>query len=176
MEIKETKGKVTFKGNPITLLGDEVKVGDVAKDFSLINDSLESVKLSDFKGKVVVIAVFPSIDTGVCQLQTTKFNQKIGKLSSDQVQLLTVSVDLPFALKRYCGANGIDNALTLSDHRELEFGLKYGFLIKELKLLSRGTVIVDKEGIVRYVEYLGEVANEPDYEKALAVVNDLINQ
>lgn len=173
MQVKENLNKVTFKGNPVTLLGDEVKVGDKAKDFSLINDSLNTVKLSDFQGKVVVIAVFPSIDTGVCQLQTTKFNQKIGELGSDKVQLLTVSVDLPFALKRYCGSNGIDNALTLSDHRELDFGLKYGFLIKELKLLSRGTVIIDQNGIVKYVEYLGEVANEPDYDKAFEVIKEL---
>lgn len=170
----ERKGVVTFKGNEVTLLGEEVKVGNKAKDFTVLANDLSPVKLSDYAGKVVVIAVFPSVDTGVCAIQTTKFNNEIAQFSKDDVQLLTISADLPFALGRFCGDKGIENAKTTSDHRELEFGYNYGFVIKELKLLTRGTVIIDREGIVKYVEYVKEVATEPDYNKALEVIKELI--
>ena len=170
----ERTGVITFKGNPMTLLGEEVKVGDKAKDFTVLANDLSPVKLSDYKGKVVVLAVFSSVDTGVCAIQTTKFNQEIAQFSKEDVQLLTISADLPFALGRFCADKGIENAKTTSDHRELEFGNKYGFIIKELKLLTRGTVIVDREGNVKYVEYVPEVATEPDYGKALSVVKELI--
>ncbi|RRD38470.1 thiol peroxidase [Leptotrichia sp. OH3620_COT-345] len=169
----ERKNSVTFKGNPVTILGDEVKVGDKAKDFTVLATDLKEVKLSDYAGKVVVISVFPSVDTGVCALQATRFNQEAGKFPSD-VQLLTISADLPFALGRFCADKGIENALTASDHRELDFGLKYGFVIKELRLLTRGTIIVDKGGTVKYVEYVSEVAEHPDYDKVLEVLKTLV--
>ena len=171
--MSEIKNKVTFKGNPVTLVGNEVKAGDVAPDFTVLSAELKEVKLSDYKGKVVVIAVFPSVDTGVCALQLSRFNQEAANFGDD-VQLLSISVDLPFALGRYCADKGIKNALTTSDHKELDFGTKYGFVIKELRLLSRGTVIVDKDGIIRYVEYVPEIGEHPDYEKALEVIKGLV--
>lgn len=170
----ERKNVVSFLGNPMTLLGEEVKVGDKAKDFSILSTDLKEVKLSDYAGKTVVIAVFPSVDTGVCALQTTRFNQEIAKFPKDKVQLLTVSVDLPFALGRFCADKGIENALTCSDHRELNFGLQYGFVLKELRLLSRGTVIVNPQGEVSFVEYVSEVTEHPNYEKALEVISSLV--
>lgn len=170
--MKEIKDKVTFKGNPVTLVGNEVKIGDTAPDFTVLSPELKEIKLSDYKGKVVVIAVFPSVDTGVCALQLARFNQEAANFGDD-VQLLTISADLPFALKRYCADKGIENALTVSDHKELDFGTKYGFVIKELRLLSRGTVIVDQTGVVKYVEYVSEVGEHPNYEKALEVIKGL---
>ena len=169
----ERKNVVTFKGNPVTLVGEEVKVGDKAKDFTVLSTDLKEIKLSDYRGKVVIISVFPSVDTGVCALQTTRFNQEAGKFPED-IQLLTISVDLPFALSRFCADKGIKNALTTSDHKELDFGLKYGFVIKELRLLARGTVIVDKDGTVKYVEYVTEIGEHPDYDKALEVAKSLV--
>ncbi len=171
-ELKERKDAVTFKGNPITLIGNEIKEGDTAPDFTVLSTDLNEVRLSDYKGKVVVIAVFPSVDTGVCALQLARFNQEAASFGSD-VQLLSISADLPFALKRYCADKGIENALTVSDHKELDFGMKYGFVIKELRLLSRGTVVIDKEGTVKYIEYVPEVGEHPDYEKALEVIKKL---
>ncbi len=164
---------VLFKGTPVTLLGNEIKVGDKAPDFTALKTDMSSVKLSDFAGKNVIIAAFPSIDTGICALQTTKFNQEITKFNKDDFQLLTVSVDLPFALGRFCGDKGIENALTISDHKDLDFGTKYGFTIAELRLLARGTVIIDKEGIVKFVEYTPEIGTEPNYDKALEVLKSL---
>ena len=169
----ERKGVVTFKGNPVTLLGDEVKVGDKAPDFTALKTDLSELKLSDFRGKVVILTAFPSVDTSVCALQAKRFNEEAGKLKDD-VSIITISVDLPFALGRFCAAEGIENEITVSDHRELDFGYKYGFVIKELRLLERGIVVVDKEGTVKYVEYCKEVAEHPDYEKAIEVVKSLI--
>ena len=166
----EYKNKVTFLKNPVTLVGNEVKVGDIAPDFTVLSPDLKEVKLSDYRGKVVVIAVFPSVDTGVCALQLTRFNKEAANFSDD-VQLLSISVDLPFALGRYCADKGIKNALTTSDHRDLDFGHKYGFVIKELRLLARGVVIVDKDGIV---EYVPEISEHPNYEKALEVIKELV--
>ena len=168
----EIKNKVTFKGNPVTLVGNEVKAGQVAPDFTVLSSELKEVKLSDYKGKVVVIAVFPSVDTGVCALQLASFNQEAASFGDD-VQLLTISVDLPFALKRYCADKGIENALTASDHKDLDFGTKYGFVIKELRLLARGVVIVDKNGNIQYVEYVPEIGEHPNYEKALEIIKEL---
>ena len=170
--MSERKDMVTFKGNPITLLGEEVKKGDKAKDFTVLGTDLSEIKLSDYAGKTVVISVFPSVDTGVCALQLARFNQEAANFDKN-VQLITISADLPFALGRYCADKGIKNALTASDHKELDFGTKYGFVIKELRLLSRGTVIVDKDGIIKYVEYVKEVGEHPDYEKALEVIKEL---
>lgn len=156
---------VTFKGKPITLLGKEIKVGDKAPDFTVLSTSLEPVRLSDSNGKVRIISVVPSVDTPVCDLQTRHFNEDASKMEG--VLVLSVSVDLPFALAKYCAAQGIENIKTLSDHKDLDFGMKYGFVIEELRLLARGIVVVDKDNIVRYVEYVKEIAEQPDYDKAL---------
>ncbi|HKK82366.1 MAG TPA: thiol peroxidase [Prolixibacteraceae bacterium] len=169
--MSERKGMVTFAGNPVTLTGNPIKVGDKAPDFTGINQSLEPVKLSSFAGKTVVIAVYPSIDTGVCQKQNHQFN-KIASEMGDVV-VLSVSLDLPFAQKRYCAAEGLDSIVTLSDHREREFGEKYGYLMKELALLARGTVVIDKEGTVQLVEIVPEVTEEPDYDAALEVIKKI---
>ncbi len=168
----EYKNKVTFGGGPVTLMGQEVKVGDVAPEFTVVDANLKPVHLSDYKDKIKVIAVYPSIDTGVCAAQNRRFNAEADKFGSDVV-VLSISCDLPFAQKRFCAAEGLTNVVTLSDHREVDFGTKYGFLIKELRLLSRGTVIVDKKGIIRYVEYVPEVTHEPDYAKAMEEIKEL---
>lgn len=165
------KGLVTFAGKPVTLIGDAIKPGDKAPDFTGTNQSLESVSFSSFKGKTVVIAVYPSIDTGVCQKQNYQFN-KIAD-SMDEVVVLSVSLDLPFAHKRYCAAEGLNSIITLSDYKDREFGKKYGFFIDELALLARGTVVIDKEGIVRLVEIVSEVTTEPDYDKTIKLLESL---
>jgi thiol peroxidase len=164
----DRNGKVTFAKNPVTLTGNEIKVGDKAPDFTGTNQSLEPVKLSSFEGKTIVIAVYPSIDTGVCQKQNYQFN-KIASEMSDVV-VLSVSLDLPFAHKRYCAAEGLNNIITLSDYKEREFGNKYGYLIKELALLARGTVVIDKKGIVQLVEFVPEITTEPNYDATLEVL------
>ena len=171
--MNERKNVATFAGNPITLLGEEIKVGDKARDFTALNKDLSEFKLSSVLGKVVVITAFPSIDTGVCALQATRFNQEAAKLG-DKVAIVTISVDLPFALSRFCAAEGIESAVTVSDHRDLDFGSKYGFVIKELRLLERGALVIDKEGIVKHVEYCSEVTNHPDYDKVMEVVTSLL--
>ena len=163
--------KVTFGGNPVTLIGKEIKIGDKAPDFTVINNDLKPVKLSDYNGKVRIISVFPSVDTPVCAAQNRNFNKRASEMQN--VVILSVSNDLPFAQKRFCGAEGIDKVITLSDHKDLDFGMKYGFLIEELRLLARGVVVIDANEIVRYVEFVGEIAEEPDYEKALDIVTKL---
>ncbi len=170
--MNKTNLNVTFAGNPVTILGNEIKVGDKAPDFTVINEKLEPVKLSDFDGKVKVLVVYPSIDTGVCAAQNRKFNVEANKLKD--VAVLSISVDLPFAQSRFCGAEGLENIITLSDHKDLDFGEKYGFVIEEFRLLTRGTVIIDKDNTVKYVEYLSEITNEPDYDAALKAVNELL--
>jgi thiol peroxidase len=171
-EMEKRTGVITFGGNPLTLAGTEIKVGDKAPDFYALNSKLEPVKLSDFNGKTRIISVFPSIDTPVCAAQTRRFNVEAASLGD--VQILTVSCDLPFALGRFCAAEGIDKEITLSDHKELDFGLKYGFAIDELRLLSRGVVVVDKEGVVKHVQYVTEITEEPDYDSAIKVAKELI--
>lgn len=167
----ERKELVSFAGNPVTLTGSAVKVGDVAPDFTGTNQSLEPVSLSKFKGKVVVIAIYPSIDTGICQKQNRKFNEIAN--SMDDVAVLSISLDLPFAQKRFCAVEGLESIVTLSDYKEREFGNKYGFFIKELALLARGTVIIDKNGIIQLVEIVPEITTEPDYETALEKIKSL---
>ncbi len=170
--MNKTNLNVTFAGNPVTILGNEIKVGDKAPDFTVINEKLESVKLSDFDGKVKVLVVYPSIDTGVCAAQNRKFNVEANSLKD--VAVLSISVDLPFAQSRFCGAEGLENIITLSDHKDLDFGEKYGFVIEEFRLLTRGTVIIDKDNTVKYVEYLPEITNEPNYDAALKAVKELL--
>lgn len=164
---------ITFGGNPVTLSGEQVKAGDKAPEFTALDNSLKPVKLSDFKGKLKLISVFPSIDTSVCSVQNHKFNEAASDFG-DKVAFIAISNDLPFALKRFCGAEGITNLVTLSDHRDLEFGTNYGFLIKELRLLARGVVVIDKDNVIRYVEYVPEIASEPNYEAALSALKELV--
>lgn len=164
--------KVTFHNDPVTLLGTQVTVGDTAPEFSVLANDLSEVKLSDSKGKVRLISVVPSIDTGVCSAQTRKFNEEAAALGDD-VQILTVSVDLPFAQARWCAAEGIDAVQTVSDHRDLSFGEAFGTIIQELRLLTRSVFVIDKDDKVTYVEYVSEVTDHPDYEKALSAVKEL---
>lgn len=164
---------ITFGGNPVTLSGEQVKAGDKAPEFTALDNSMKPVKLSDFKGKLKLISVFPSIDTSVCSVQNHKFNKAASDFG-DKVAFIAISNDLPFALKRFCGAEGINNLVTLSDHRDLEFGTNYGFLIKELRLLARGVVVIDKDNVIRYVEYVPEIASEPNYEAALSALKQLV--
>lgn len=156
---------VTFKGNAVTLLGTEVKVGEQAPNFQLLANDLSPVTLETYKGAVKLISVVPSIDTGVCDAQTRRFNEEASGLENTKV--LTVSVDLPFAQKRWCGANGLENAITLSDHRDLSFGEAYGVVIKELRLLTRAVFVVDSNDKLVHVEYVSEATNHPNYEAAL---------
>ncbi|MDC0700908.1 MULTISPECIES: thiol peroxidase [Priestia] len=163
--LKEELFVTKFKGNDVTLLGNQVKVGDKAPNFTVLANDLSEVTLDSTKGSVRLISVVPSIDTGVCDAQTRRFNEEAAKL--DNVKVLTVSVDLPFAQKRWCGANGIDNVQTLSDHRDLSFGEAYGVAIQELRLLARSIFVVDSNDNVMYVEYLPEVTEHPNYEAAI---------
>lgn len=169
---KETTNVATRAGNPLTLLGEPAMIGATAPNFTAIDVDGKDVKLSDFKGKTVVLVVFPSIDTRVCAMETREFNKRATELSN-QVVVLTLSKDLPFALGRFCAAEGINNVRALSDYKESEFGLKYGFLIKENKLLTRGVVIVDKNGQIAYVEYVNDITQEPNYDAAINKIKAL---
>ncbi|KEF39596.1 thiol peroxidase (atypical 2-Cys peroxiredoxin) [Schinkia azotoformans MEV2011] len=161
---------VTFKGNQITLLGNEVKVGEKAPNFTVLANDLSEVTLDNTKGNVRLISVVPSLDTGVCDAQTRRFNEEAASLPN--VKILTVSVDLPFAQKRWCGAAGIENVQTLSDHRDLSFGEAYGVAIQELRLLTRAVFVVDSSDTVTYVEYVPEATDHPNYEAAIAAAKD----
>ncbi|WP_433943696.1 thiol peroxidase [Paenibacillus sp. SN-8-1] len=163
----------TFKGNPITLVGPELKVGDTAPDFTLNKNLLETASLQDYAGKIKLISVVPSLDTGVCDAQTRRFNQEADSLG-DNVVILTVSADLPFAQARWCGASGIEGVITLSDYKNNSFGEAYGVLIKEFAIDYRAIFVVDADNKIRYVEYLNEMTEHPDYDKALAAVKELI--
>jgi thiol peroxidase len=156
---------VTFKEKPITLLGNEVKVGDTAPDFKVLANNLSEVTLADTKGTVRIFTSVPSLDTGVCDQEIRRFNEEASKL--DNVKILTVSMDLPFAQKRWCAAAGVENVQTLSDHRDLSFGKAYGVAIEELRLLTRAVFVVDSNDKVTYVEYVSEATDHPDYEAAL---------
>ena len=171
--MQERTGLITFQGNPLTLVGTELKIGDPAPDATLLANDLNPVKLSAYKGKVCVISVVPSLDTPVCDMQTRKFNEAAGNLSDDVV-ILTVSMDLPFAQTRWCGAAGVEKVVTLSDHRDAAFGETYGTLIKELRLLARAVFVVDKNGTVQYIQLVNEVTEEPDYDAALEAAKKLV--
>ena len=166
----ERSGAVEFKGNPLTLIGNEVKVGDKAPDFEVLDNNLSPVKLSAYAGKVVVISSVPSLDTPVCDMETREFNKRAGKLG-DGVAMLTISMDLPFAQARWCGAAGVSHVTTLSDYRDANFGMTYGLLIRELRLLARAVLVVDRKGTIRYMELVKEVTNEPNYDAALDAVS-----
>ena len=165
----ERTGAVTMQGNPLTLLGRELKVGDPAPDVEILDNDLSPVKISSFQGKVCVISTVPSLDTPVCDMETRRFNEEAGNLGSD-VAILTISMDLPFAQKRWCGAAGIDKVTTLSDHRDASFGEAYGVLIKELRLLARAVFVVNKNGEIRYIQIVKELTLEPDYDTVLDAV------
>ena len=169
--MEKRTGVITFAGGPLTLVGPEVKVGQQAPDFTLLDNELNVKTLADFDGKVKVISVVPSLDTGVCDAQTRWFNQDVTKLSDDVV-VLTVSMDLPFAQARWCGAAGVNNVITFSDHKDASFGQNYGFLIEEIRLLSRGVVVINKDNKVTYVEYVPEVTNPVNFDAVLAAVKE----
>jgi thiol peroxidase len=165
----ERSGIITSRGNPLTLLGKEIKVGDQAPDFQVLDNDLKPVSLSTYSGKTILISSVTSLDTSVCDMETRRFNEEAGKLGDDVI-ILTISMDLPFAQKRWCGASGVDRVITLSDHREAEFGKNYGVLIKELRLLARAVFLLDKESVIRYVEIVPEVSSEPNYEAAIEAI------
>jgi len=164
-------GAVTFKGNPMTLAGDAVQVGQPAPDCSLryFEGGLKTASPADWRGKPTIVSVVPSLDTPTCQTQTKKFNDQLGQFG-DKINAVTVSLDLPFAMNRFCGAEGIKNLRSLSDYWDRSFGQKWGMLIEELRILARGTFVVDAAGKVVYAETVGEVAQEPNYEAAIAAL------
>ena len=166
-------GIIHFKGNPVTLVGPDVKVGSPAPDFTVVDNGLQPVTRDSAKGKIQLIAVVPSLDTGVCDTMTRKFNQDAAALP-ENVEVYTISVDLPFAQKRWCGNAGIERVKTLSDYQERSFGLNYGVLIDELKLLARSVFVIDVDGKIAYREVVSEVTAEPDYAAALAAVRTLL--
>lgn len=170
---QERTGVITFKTNPMTLLGPDIKVGDAAPDFRVVDNGLQPVTLASSAGKVRLISVVPSLDTPTCDTMTRKFNEEAAKLPESVVNY-TISLDLPFAQKRWCGAAGIERVKTLSDYQERSFGLNYGLLIKELKLLTRAVYVIDAQGKVAYREIVKEVTAEPDYAAALAAVKKLV--
>jgi thiol peroxidase len=171
--MKERTGVVTSGGNPVTLVGKEIKVGDTAPNFVVLDNDMSPVEFSSFQGKIRVLSVVTSLDTSVCDIQTRRFNAEAAKLGAD-VEILTISMDLPYAQKRWCGAAGVDRVTVLSDHRDASFGTAYGVLVKETRLLARSVFVVDRDGIVRYVQIVKEGSNEPDYESALDAVSKLV--
>lgn len=169
--MQERTGVITFKGNPMTLIGPEIRVGDKAPDFRVVDNGLAPVTLASFKGKIKIVSAVPSLDTPVCDMETRRFNQEASKLPGDVV-VLTVSMDLPFAQKRWCAAAGVDKVKTLSDFQDRSFGQAYGVLIKELKLLSRSLFVIDANDTVRYIQHVREVTTEPDYEAVLRAAKE----
>ena len=168
----ERANVITMKGNPLTLLGNDLKEGDKAPDFEVLDNDLSPVKLSSFKGKICVISSVPSLDTPVCDMETRRFNDEAGKLGPD-IHILTISMDLPFAQKRWCGTAGVDKVMTLSDHRDASFGNAYGVLIKELRLLARAVFVVDREGVIQYIQVVKELTEEPNYDAVIEAVKKL---
>ena len=169
----ERTGVITMMGNALTLVGPALKAGDKAPGFTVLDASLAPKTLEDFKGKIKVVSVTPSLDTPVCDLQLHWFNEDAAK-QPDDVVVLNLSMDLPFAIKRFCATAGIEKALALSDHRDASFGSAYGVLIKELRLLARSIFIIDKDDVLRHVQIVPEQTNAPDYEGALKVLKGLL--
>ncbi len=169
--MKRNTNVVTFGGEPVTLLGKMIKSGSHAKNFIVIDSEMKPVSLSDFQGKIKILSSVASIDNSVCAEQTRRFNQEVSKL--EEVQVISISCDLPYALKRFRFAEGIDKILTVSDHRENDFGIKYGLLIEEYRLLARGVVIIDQFDMVKYVEVVKDLDNHPDYDAALTIAKKL---
>lgn len=171
--MQERKGIVEMRGKPLTLVGNEIKVGDKAPDFETLDTNLQPIKLSSYKNKVVVVSAVPSLDTQVCDLETKQFNKKAKELGED-VAFITVSMDLPFAQKRWADEAGVKDIQLTSDHRSGSFGTTYGVLIKELRLLARTIFVIDKSGKVRYIQYVKETTTEPDYDEVLEAVRKLV--
>lgn len=162
-------GTVTMQGNPVTLEGDSVQPGDRAPDFEVVDTDLNPVTLGDHLGKVLILSSVPSLDTSTCDMETRRFNQEAVKLG-EEITILTISMDLPFAQKRWCAAAGVDRVITLSDYRKASFGQAYGLLIRELRLLARAIFIVDRNGVLQYMQVVPEISQEPDYEEVLTTV------
>ena len=171
--MKESVNAVTMRGNPVALIGSLLKVGDKAPDFEVSDNELKPKFLADFSGKVLIISSVPSLDTPVCDMETRRFNTEASGLDTG-IRILTISMDLPFAQKRWCGAAGVDQVVTLSDHRQASFGQAYGVLIKELRLLARAVFVLDKDRIIRHIQIVREIAEEPDYEAVLAAAKRLV--
>jgi len=171
--MSERTGMITMRGNPLTLVGNEVKEGQSAPDFVVLDNDLSPVRFSSFRGKACILSSVPSLDTPVCDMETRRFNEEAGKLGAD-VAILTISMDLPFAQKRWCGAAGVDKVKTLSDHRDAAFGTAYGVLIKELRLLARAVFVVDREGIIRHIQIVRELTEEPDYHTVIQAVRQVL--
>jgi len=171
--MNERSATITFKGQPLTLIGDEVTVGRPAPEATVLDNALNPVAISNFRGKIAIVSAVPSLDTPVCDIQTRRFNTEAASLGDD-VAVLTISMDLPFAQKRWCGAAGIEAVQTLSDHRDGQFGRAYGLLIEELRLLARAVFVLDRDGTVLHAQVVPEMTDEPDYEAVLQVVRDLV--
>ena len=171
--MEERIGMVTMKGNPMTLAGHALKVGDKSPDFEVTGNDMKPVKFSSFSGRVCIISAVPSLDTPVCDMETRRFNKEAAGLGPDVV-ILTISMDLPFAQKRWCGAAGVEKVITLSDYKTAGFGTAYGVLIKELRLLARAVFVSDKKGVIQYIQIVKEVADEPDYSAAINAVKGLV--
>ncbi|GAB4490391.1 MAG: thiol peroxidase [Thermodesulfovibrionales bacterium] len=169
----ERTGIVKFQGNPLTLVGPALKPGDPAPGFLCLSNELREVKLADFGGKIKIISVTPSLDTPVCDLQARRFNQEAASLPDD-VAVLNISMDLPFAIGRFCTAAGITKVTTLSDHRDASFGAAYGVLIKELRLLCRAIFVIGRDDVIRYLEIVPEISDQPDYDRALVEARKLL--
>jgi thiol peroxidase len=168
----ERPGIVTMKGNPLTLVGNEAIIGEPSPDFTVVNNNLEPVRFSAYRGKTCIISSVPSLDTPVCDTETRRFNEEAASLGPN-VAVITISMDLPFAQKRWCAAAGIDKVETLSDHRTASFGMAYGVLIKELRLLARAVFIVDRQGVLKYSQLVKEIASEPDYSAVFGALKTL---
>ncbi len=171
--MNERKDAVTLHGNPFTLVGNELAVGAKAPEFTVLDNDLKPVTDKVFENKATVVLTVPSLDTPVCDTEVRRFNKEAAELS-EKVQVLTISVDLPFAQKRWCGAAGIDGVTTLSDHHNVTFGENWGVLIKELRLLARAVFVVDGEGTIRYTELVPEIGDEPNYQEALSALKRYI--
>jgi thiol peroxidase len=172
--MNERNKAATFQGNPLTLVGDEIKVGDKAPDFTVLQNDLSPATLSDYSGKVLILALVPSLDTPVCDMEVRRFNSGVAALGDD-IKILTVSMDLPFAQARWCGAAGVEAVQTLSDHRDASLGKGYGALIKELRLLTRAVFVIDRNGTIKHAEYVKEITEEPDYAAALDAAKAALN-
>ena len=170
--MEERSAAVTLHGDPLTLMGTVLNVGDRVPDIELLDNDLNAVKLSSFKGKICVISAVPSLDTPTCDVETRRFNETASQLGDDVV-ILTISMDLPFAQKRWCGAAGVDKVRTLSDHREAVFGSAFGVLIKELRVLARSIFVVDRDGVIQYIQHVKELSEEPDYDAVIEAVKKI---
>jgi thiol peroxidase len=168
------QGVVTALGKPVTLIGPQLNAGDKAPDFTVLDGNLKEAGLHDFDGKIKLISVTPSLDTPVCDMQVRRFNESASRFPHDAV-ILNISMDLPFAISRFCAVAEIDKVKTFSDHRDASFGTAYGVLIKEMRLLARSIFVIDKNNTIRYIELVPEITKHPDYDKALGAVTRLIS-